>query len=136
MRMEMRQDQECVICKRLIGTEDHAEDCLQRRVEELLERQFYVRCPECGRGQVGVNALDYFECRACHVQFSASSICAGEDPATLKSTYLPARDGDDYIRVLVMKTPGEGRFPLDERVEQLAKERDAARDRALKEETQ
>jgi hypothetical protein len=123
MKLEMRpilgQYQKCPACDGYLH--DHDEDCPQGKLTVFC-REMALRerkCPKCYEGRVAVNKTDFYECRRCHVQFSAGLVAGGEDPAKLERTYLLA---DDAIGVLVMRNKGDGKFRDDEIVAMLRKE--------------
>ncbi len=133
MRLEMGMGLEhqmlCIICDEPMP--DHKSDCVALRCEEEAERRIEHKCPACRKWAVGLNDGDYFECRKCNTQFSASMVCAGEDPDTLEKAFILKRNDEWPIEVLVMKNKGIGKFPHDEKLAQLCKAREEARERAL-----
>ena len=94
----------------------HYDGCEKAAMEELQKRIVNLPCPKCSRGKVGVNETDYYECRACHTQFSTSGIVDCENPD--RTLLLDARH-DQIIPVLVLQRNGEGKFPLDQALKEL-----------------
>jgi len=105
----------CPVC----GAHDgHYDGCEKAAMEELRERIVNLPCPKCGKGKVGVNETDYYECRSCHTQFSTSGIVDCADP---ERTQLLDERHDQIIPVLVLQRKGDGKFPLDQALEELRK---------------
>lgn len=116
--LEPRQVLLCSHCDRPFGEEHDKSDCPRAQIARLAQTRREYPCPVCAkrgdRGRVEVNAVDYFECRECHTQFSASETVCGEDPDTLDTAHLLDTTYENRaIKVLVMKNPGEGKFKVD-----------------------
>lgn len=121
----------CVICDEPMPHDENSK-CIAARLEREAKRKIAHRCPKCRKRTVGVNRADYYECRACHTQYTASPIAGGEDPDTLESTFIFTGDGENAIQVLVMKTPGSGEFPHDATIKDLVDRVAEARKEARK----
>ena len=125
MSLGMSVYQACTVCGQSV--EEHAPDCLFRRVAELEDAAMRAQCPICHQNSVGINEKDYFECRACHAQFCSSEFVPGHDPALLKEAVVINWQEDSYVKVLVLPEKGDGKFPLDEALAKIREQLQAIR---------
>lgn len=113
--MEMVMTVPCPVCHAHNG---HNEGCERAGIERLNKLNTSLECPKCISGTVGVNELDFYECRVCRVQFSSSPVSDTEKPEN--SVLLDPKKGET-IEVRVMQARGEGKFPIDEAITKLRK---------------
>ncbi len=109
MRITERIIIRCHVC----GSDPHAEGCPVPRLEKLSELNRHIECPVCHAHEVGINAVDYYECRSCHVQFTSG---AGTLPADDKIHYLDDPKAIDLVPVRRLPNGGNGDFPLDKSI--------------------
>jgi len=97
---------------------EHEEGCPQDKLTKFCQEAALheYRCPKC-IGRVAVNKGDFYECRKCRTQFSSGPAC-GEDVETLDIAFL-MNDTDDYVKVAVMTSKGQGKFRNDEIIKAL-----------------
>ena len=122
---------ECTICKRPMNA--HNPSCLQKRCADLEHERTMklLRCPKCHKMALLPNRDDYLECTECQSLFTRSQVAAGYDPDVLERTFILT--DDEAIQVLVIPEKGKGYIPIDLRLDELCKERNKAREKALKE---
>jgi hypothetical protein len=128
MRMEQRLQALCTICDEPIT--DHADWCIELLIQKECEKQVRLCCPNCHEFELGINAMDFYECRKCHTQFCAGPVSGGENPDELKRTHILTDNG--AIPALVMRTPGDGKFPHDQYISELCKKRDDLRIKSIR----
>lgn len=128
MRLQQRCRQiiECGLCGGNIGDwEEHHEahpECPHAKIGKLLAERKQYGCPVCpGRSTVDLNVGDFFECRQCRTQFSASDIVIGGDTGIAKPAFLIDADLA-AIPVHVMKQKGDGVFRSDQILDSLKAE--------------
>jgi hypothetical protein len=112
--LAVRQRIECDCCDGNAGSgdpEDHEPSCPRKGLQDYVSSRPYYKCPECYRGTVALNKEDYWECRHCRTQFTASEIAGGENPDELKQTFFLGET--NFVPVLVMKAKGTGNFADD-----------------------
>lgn len=112
--LSFRHMQLCSLCDEDIN--DHASGCPCRLAEEYARRRISARCGEC-RGTVEINSDDFYECKKCHVQFSASELGNGdlkEKRVLLVNVWREGSLEEDAVTVVKMPELGRARFPVDE----------------------
>jgi len=117
MRMSHRLLQRCAVCQNPEG--EHSEDCPIARLDDLMDARIYVPCPKCRDGKISINNSDFYECRACHTQFTCG---VGVDSDNPELVYLDDPKRNDLVPCHVLLEPGKGSFRYDEAIERLQKE--------------
>ncbi len=115
----LRQIARCPHCDGTV--EEHSEGCPVLRLESLRDRQKHIHCPKCNSKSVDANKSDFYECRACHTQYSLVS-----GPKVTAETAVLVIDEDAPITVgvrtvYVLAEKGKGEFPYDEIIADLRK---------------
>ena len=117
MQQMQLQGIKCLLCR---GQGDHAVGCKIRQIEKLQDRNFYLDCPMCTKErQIGLNKMDFFECRSCHAQFSTSPFWGGKNS---KLITLMGVNCDQIFTARSLKERGDGFFPIDIEIERLKKD--------------
>lgn len=136
-RLEQRQLQICTICKRPMtndeGHNGHASLCPHFIIAATLRspKNVRYRCPDCHKAEaLGINHSDFYECRACHTQFSASLLVPGVDEPQNEKQVVVLTPNDDAIFVVRMPEKGVDNFPLDKTIEYLDRVRTIAQNRS------
>lgn len=109
MRLRQRQVARCPNCTGTI--DEHDRGCPRGFLIGLRTRQKHLECPTCSAREVGVNKDDYYECRSCGTQYTASGHGAPDDAE--RKVLI---DGGVPIPVLVIPHKGQGNFPLDDAI--------------------
>lgn len=113
MGMTLRQMIKCPACS---GYEtDHEEDCPRAKLIAFCEAKATRehRCPKCHKGFVAINRGDYWECRKCHVQFSAGLVMVGQAAEGSEKAVIFTADWEPiYVYVFTLK--GDGQFRDDQ----------------------
>ena len=117
LAQEVSQKQICLICDCPIS--DHAPECEYAQITIMQERNTYINCPKCTKGQIGINSLDLYECRSCHAQFSSGVPAEAEEIHKFKMLQLIDFKNDRFITVWMLPEKGEGNFPFDASIEML-----------------
>lgn len=108
----------CTLCGRSI--EEHLEGCphLAAKRASLAFCKYDINChtPAC-RGKVYPNIDDFYECRRCGTQYSASEI--GSDGK--KVEYLIDYQHNESYPVHVLPAKGQGRFLMNRQMEVASK---------------
>ena len=128
LQMSMEMWQVCVVCGQSIH--DHDRTCAIGILKEAVERieRNFLECSECSLWAVDVNKADFYECRECHAQFTASFLSPCGD-ATDQATHprrLLRKKNEDIVAVALLPKKGDGRFGCDKLLDDLRQRRDAA----------
>ena len=94
------------------NSDEHAPGCPQAALKGLVIRQRHIPCPKCDHLAVDVNAMDYYECRNCHRQFTIADMLAG-NPERL---FIDDPKKSDICVVVEFPNKGKGDFPLDREI--------------------
>lgn len=109
---------ECKVCYQ--SMEDHASDCPQGRLNQVIQNERSGKCPLC-LGKTQINKGDFWECRKCKTQFCSGAIVPGMAPRT-KRNFHEMESGEDFIRVVELPDKGHGKFKIDEMIAFLREE--------------
>jgi hypothetical protein len=99
--------------------EHHEPNCPRAALQRLCNtpgKRIILSCPRCSKTAIEINTSDFFECRKCHTQYSAS-ITPGHITATLPHTRLIDWDRDDVVPVAILPERGEGKFRFDRMID-------------------
>ena len=127
MEMGFSQDVSCLLalqCSVCGAYDGHEPDCPKARLEALLEEQYMIPCPKCNANRVDINSHDYYECRDCHTQFSRAAHHGQEG---LEVVYLDDPRNGDLVPASVLPIKGDGKFHIDQLIEQARKDVQIAR---------
>ena len=100
-----------IACPACEHEEGHAEDCPRKQLDEPLKDKH--NCPECrATSSVEINAMDFLECRRCHIQFGRTDGLS--EGSIVKKTHMYFRRERDWLPVNVFELKGTGNFPKAE----------------------
>jgi len=108
----------CEICSSYL-TEGHTEDCPVGKLDHLRDLQVHIPCPKCNDGRISINMSDFYECRACHMQFTCGDWADSDSP---EQVCLDDPHRDDLVICHVLVAPGKGNFKYDETIESLRRQ--------------
>lgn len=126
--MELRMRLLCVICDQ--DMDDHAENCPQGQMQQLVEHRIIHKCPDCHKWSLEKNRDDFLECRKCREVFTIG-LCAPYDVETLPRVIIFTRD-DQALNAARFPEKGDGDFPIDEAIKAIGVAVDRARKEARK----
>lgn len=106
----------CNVCK----SDPHTEWCPVPRLERLHELNRHIECPICNEQGIGINILDFYECRLCHAQFTSGTGANLNEKAAI--FILEDLKTGGLKTVVRLPNKGNGDFPLDKAIEKVQKE--------------